>query len=302
MSTGAGEARIIEGGYRRYDGARSGVPGAIRSTTVNAIQRALGLRRAARHKILPILAALLAFVPAIVFAGLSALLPADTVVGDDLLPSYAEYYLFITAAILVFCAFVAPEVLCTDRRTGMLGLYLASPLTRNTYLLSKGLSVLLVLAIVTLGPPLFLLIAFVLVGTGPEGPIDVLTEGLQIVGAGVVVSCFFASLSLAVSSITDRKAAASASIVVILLLSSIVANVLVENADVTPYLLLADLFYLPFQTVFFIFGEADSSQGEGGAPLYDEITAPVAYAAIAAWTVLFSAIVVARYRRLQVTR
>ena len=32
--------------------------------------------------------------------------------------------------VLVFTAFVAPEILCTDRRSGMLGLYLASPLRR----------------------------------------------------------------------------------------------------------------------------------------------------------------------------
>ena len=41
-------------------------------------------------------------------------------------------------AVLVFVAFVAPEVLCPDRRTGMLGLYLASPLTRDTYLVGKA--------------------------------------------------------------------------------------------------------------------------------------------------------------------
>ena len=91
-----------------------------------------------RSKILPVLAALLAYVPAIVFVGLAALLPRTTFLENDLLPTYAEYYGFITSAIVVFVAFVAPEVLCTDRRTGMLGLYLASPLTRYTYLAGQG--------------------------------------------------------------------------------------------------------------------------------------------------------------------
>jgi ABC-2 type transport system permease protein len=296
----AGGARIFEGGYRRYDGERTGVPGAIRSTTINAMQRALGLRRSARHKILPVLAAVLAYVPAIVYAGVAALFPPNELLRNDFLPTYAEYYFFITAAIVVFCAFVAPEVLCTDRRTGMLGIYLASPLTRATYLVSKATSVLVVLAIVTLGPPLFLLIAYVLVGTGPDGPVEVAKLALQIVAAGLLISAFYTSLSLAVASITDRRAAASAAIVVILLLSSVVTGVLVEGADATPYLLLADLFFLPFQAVFFIFGEATSDAG--GEPLYDEITAPVTYAACALWILISTLVVAIRYDRLVVTR
>ena len=300
MSSAPGEARILEGGYRRYDGVRSGSKGAIRSTTINAMQRALGLRRSARYKILPVLAAILAYVPAIVYAGVAALFPPNELLQNDFLPTYADYYGFITAAIVLFCAFVAPEVLCTDRRTGMLGIYLASPLTRTTYLLSKAASVLVVLAIVTLGPPLFLLIAYVLVDTGPDGPVEVARLAGQIVLAGVLISAFYSSLSLAVSSVTDRKAAASASIVVILLLSSVVTSVLVEGADATPYLLLADLFFLPFQAVLFIFGEA--GPGETGEPLYSEITAPVVFAACLVWALVFSGIVAWRYHRLEVTR
>jgi ABC-2 type transport system permease protein len=300
VSTAPGDARIIEGGYRSYDGVRSGTRGAVRSTALNAMQRALGLRRAARHKILPVLAALLAYVPAIVYAGLAALLPAQEILRNELLPTYGQYYFFITAAIVLFCAFVAPEVLCTDRRTGMLGIYLASPLTRTTYLLSKAISVLAVLAIVTLGPPLFLLIAYVLVGTGPEGPVEVARLAVEIVAAGALIATFFGALSMAVSSITDRKAAASASIVVILLLSSVVVNVLVEQADATPYLLLGDLFFMPFQAVFFVFGEA--GPGDVGEPVYDELTGPVIYAACLAWTLLFTGIVAWRYNRLEVTR
>ena len=67
----------------------------------------------------------------------------------------------------------APEVLCPDRRTGMLGLYLASPLTRDTYLLAKAAAVAGAARLVTLGPPLLLLVAFILQGLGPDGPGDV---------------------------------------------------------------------------------------------------------------------------------
>ena len=75
---------------------------------------------------------------------------------------------------------------------------------------------------------------------------------------------------------------------------------LVEGADATPYLLLADLFFLPFQAVLFIFGEA--GPGETGEPLYSEITAPVVFAACLVWALVFSGIVAWRYHRLEVTR
>ena len=52
---------------------------------------------------------------------------------------------------------------------GMLGLYLASPLDRDTYLLAKAAAVGLVLSLVTLGPPLFMLIARTVAGVGPDG-------------------------------------------------------------------------------------------------------------------------------------
>lgn len=295
MTAPAG-ARIIEGGYRSFDGVRTGRRGAIRSVAVHTTQRALGLRRAGRYKILPVLAALLAYVPAIVYAGLAALLPPDTFLENDLLPTYAEYYFFITSAIVVFAAFVAPEVLCTDRRTGMLGLYLASPLTRYTYLASKAISVMGVLAIVTLGPPLFLLIAYVLIGTGPDGPADVGLFFVRIVAAGTLVSAFFGSMSMAVSSLTDRKAAASAAIVVMLLLSGVVTSSLVEGAEVSVRILLANLFVLPFEAVIRIFGESSEDL------FFQQLGTGEVIAATIAWCLLFAGIVVVRYRALEVTR
>lgn len=293
--TGTEAARLIEGGYRRYDGPRSGTPGAMRSVARHTAQRALGLRRSARYKLLPVLAATLAYVPAVVYAGLAAILP-DRLLVNDVLPTYAEYYFFITSAIVVFTAFVAPEVLCTDRRTGMLGLYLASPLTRATYLLSKAIAVMSVLALVTLGPPLFLLVAYVLEGAGPDGPVAVAVLTVRIVAAGTLLSLFFGSLSMAVSSVTDRKAAASATIVILLLLTGVVTESLVAQAGASASLLLANLLGLPFEAVLRVFGEATES------PDYGRLgTAPV-IAAVLAWSLVFASVVAVRYRSLQVTR
>ena len=113
----------------------------------------------------------------------------------------------------------------------MLGLYLASPLTRNSYLAAKALAVVALLALVTLGPPLLMLLAFTLIGQGPDGPAAVARLLGEVLLGGVVVALLHASLSLAASSTTTRKAAASAGVILILLASAAVSDALVNGAD-----------------------------------------------------------------------
>ena len=122
-------AQIVDRGFQRYDGPRAGVGQAVRSVAWQSIRSTLGLGRPARHKIFPVLAIAIAYIPAIAFVGLSV------IVGDILDPNeiadYASYYGFITAAILLFAGLVAPEVLVGDRRNGMLAMYLSTPLHRG---------------------------------------------------------------------------------------------------------------------------------------------------------------------------
>ncbi len=289
------DARILDRGYRAYDGPRLGVRGAVRSLTKHSVQRVLGFKRVAWAKVLPILTIFLAYVPAIVFVGASVLIDDLLVRAPDFIPSYGDYYGYISAAILVFAAFVAPELLCTDRRTGMLGLYLASPLTRNTYLLAKALAVLFVLLLVTLGPPLFMLVARTVAGTGPEGPDDVARLAAQIVLAGMVVGLLPSALSLAVSSTTTRKAAASAAVILVLLGSAAVASALVEGADAPGWLYVLNLFGLPFELVQRIYGQT----GEWSRL---DVSTGTLMAAYVGWTALFAVTVWLRYRRMTVTR
>ena len=137
--------------------------------------------------------------PAIVFVGIAAVLPR----GDELeLDSVANYYGFVTGALFLFAAFVAPEAVCTDRRSGMLGVYLASPLSRDTYLLSKFTAVAAVLSTMTLGPPLLMLIAYTLADAGPDGVDGWLTELGRVLASGLALAVFWAALSLASVSYT----------------------------------------------------------------------------------------------------
>jgi ABC-2 type transport system permease protein len=214
----SGDAQILDRGYRKYDGPRTGVRGAVRAVVAHSVQRALGMRRTIWAKILPVATIGFAYLPAIVFVGVLALFPrSDT--ADLLLPTYGDYYGFIISAIMVFVALVAPEVLCTDRRTGMLGVYLAAPLDRDSYLFAKALSIAAVLSIVCLGPPLLMLIANVLQSTGPEGFGDIVTTFVRVLATGVVETLLFTGITMGVTSLTDRKAIAAASIILLFLVS-----------------------------------------------------------------------------------
>lgn len=291
----AEQAQILERGYRPYEGRRGGVAEAVRTTAKHGIQRSLGIKRTVWQKILPVVSIALAYVPAIVFVGLVALSERFRI-RNDIGPTYAQYYQFVTAAILVFTAFVAPEVLCTDRRSGMLGLYMASPLNRNTYLLAKTASVMFILSLVTTGPVLLVLIGKTILGAGPDG-VDgwFLTFG-RILVAGLAVSALHASLSLAVSSLTSRRAVASAAIVIILVASQASVVALVENGY-SPNARAFDLFSLPFQFVYRIYGERWTDAGRA-----DQVSTGVLLLANIGWTALFSCIVWWRYRKLTVTR
>jgi ABC-type transport system involved in multi-copper enzyme maturation permease subunit len=271
------------------------------SLVKHTVQRVLGLKRSFWNKILPGLTIFLAYVPAIVFVGIATFLKSRLVTRgvdmNNVIPTYGDYYGFIWAAIAVFVAFVAPEALCTDRRTGMLGLYLASPLRRDTYLASKAAAIGFVLSIVTLGPPLFMLIARVIAGVGPNGFTGVARVLGKVVISGIIVAALPASLSLAVSSTTSRRAAASAAIVLISLGSIAVSESLIA-AGASANVFVLNLVFLPLELVHRIYGRSPGETPGPGASVPTS-TLVIAYLLL---TFGFAAFVRYRYQRIQVTR
>lgn len=222
-----GDAQILDRGYRRYEGERTSTAGAVGALVRHSVQRALGMRRSFWAKLLPIAGLAIAYVPAIVFVGIVALV--DTTGMRDVrnpLPTYGEYYSFIIAAIMVFVALVAPEVLCTDRRSGMLGVYLSSPLDRDTYLVAKALAIAGVLSTVCLGPPLLMLVANVLQSQAPGDAGDITITLLRVLGTGVAVTLLYTGITMGIASLTDRKAIASAGIILLFLVTLAVTGTL----------------------------------------------------------------------------
>lgn len=287
------DARLYDLGYRSYDGPRERPARAILTLAEFTARRVLGLGRGGRHKVLPAITLVIAFLPAL-FSVAFAVFVSD-VVAEDLV-SYGDYMFFIGSALALFAALVAPEALCPDRRTGMLGLYLAGPLDRTRYLVAKGAGVLGVMLLITLGPLLFMLLAFVLAGLGPSASE---TPGLllRIFTAGVTTALLYAAMSMAVSSFTTRRAAAAVGVVLLLFVPASVVRAAIESAGAPDELDLLSFPFVASNLAYRIFGEMPEDS-EPVAELSTWIVAGGVGAAILAGALICWL----RYRRLEAFR
>jgi ABC-2 type transport system permease protein len=315
------ETRILDRGYRHFEGTRGGVWAAVRSVVRNTTERALGIHRKFRYKVMPLLTIIISYVPHVVYVGIVVLtnqldertatvqvggappgmLPANAgrQVANMLIKDYPDTYLNIVAAVALFAAFVGPEVLCTDRRTGMLGLYLSSPLNRWSYLLAKGIAIGRVMLLVTLGPPVLLLIGYSTQGYGPSGVVEWVTTAARVVAAGVGISLFYTMIACALSSITARRAAASAAFVILVIGSGVVVTVLISATQGSNILAAFNLVSLPVEYAYRVFGQPSTIAYYPGMPPVDT---NLVYFSFVGWITLSALVIWDRYRRVEVTR
>ena len=275
------QARIFETGYRPYHGTRLGVSHSVWALARHTAERIMGLKRPARYKILPFASVIIAYLPAVAFIGIVALIPNGRIRLSGFIPGPGRYYGFITAAIILFTILAAPEALCPDKRSRFLGVYLSSPLNRSTYLLAKAIAVVGVLLLVTLGPPLFLLIGLALENDGPRGFGAYMGTLGQILAAGVSLSLMFGAVSLAIPSLTDRRAFASAGSLLLILGSGALTGVIVFGLGGPKDLLALGLDRLPFELALRIFTLHGLPTAAGGG-LARASSAPLSTAVVVA--------------------
>ena len=119
---------LFDLGYQHYDGPREGRMRARKAVFFDGFRTTLGLGRGAGAKVLPMLLFGAAMAPAVILALIASL-------TDGLLevPGHPLYYEIVSTVLLIFAAIIAPELLCPDRRNGVISLYLVRPLSITDY-------------------------------------------------------------------------------------------------------------------------------------------------------------------------
>jgi len=281
------DAQILDRGYRRFEGERSGVGGAMRSVAWHTVRSILGLGRKARYKVFPIIVLVVAFVPAVAFLAISVLL-GD--LGDELRPEYWEFFGFAFAATIVFVALVAPEAIVRDQRDGMFALYLSTPLSRWSYVASKVIAVLGTMSLVVLGPPVLWLLGYTFQSQGPEGLFEWFGVMGRLLLAGLIICIVYTAVSLGVSCLTNRRAFASIAVVFVMLGASIVTNVLVDVAELAENWRVLDPLGVALEVAPRLFGDRSTE--------YATVSTWLVAAGCAGWTAFGTGLLVFRYRRL----
>ena len=201
MSTSEGQ--VFDLGYLNYDGPREGRDRARKALFVNGIRTCFGLGRGAMAKVLPILFFLAVMAPAAVFSIMAGLFGEMLVDLVDL-PGHADYYEVVSVLLFIFAAIIAPELLCTDRRSGVINLYLVRPLTSNDYILGRWSAFFLVSVVFIYSGQVLLLLGLTL---GASEPLEYLKENWldipRFLGAGLAIAVITTTIPLAAASL-DR--------------------------------------------------------------------------------------------------
>lgn len=216
-------ARIHDLGYRGYDGERLSDGAVARSLYVLGLRHAFGLGRSMRSRLLPLGLLAVSVLPALVMVAITVFVKLDR------LPmSYDRYADTMQTITAIFVAAQAPVLFSRDLRFRTLPLYLARPMRRSTYVLTRLASLLTaILIVVTL--PVVVLWLGALLGRLPWQ--DQTREMLKTLPLLVILAALLAVIGGLLSSLTTRRGIAVVAIVATLFVSSGVANAIAAIAQ-----------------------------------------------------------------------
>ena len=232
MSSAPGSlGAVYDRGYRPYDGPLGSRRAAALALYRTSIRRALGLRRSWRQKVLPWTLLAIVTIPAIVNVGVGYLTRDTPAEGFEFI-TYREY-VGVSAALLLFVAVTAPDVVCPDRRHRVLPLIFARPLVGREYVLAKVGAIATILFGFSFLPQVVLFVGQMLVS---DAAFDYLRENAEVIwqvpAAVVLLALYYAAIGVALASLTSRRIVAGVAILGLALVPSMVtAAILASDAD-----------------------------------------------------------------------
>ena len=230
-----GEGEVFDLGYQRFEGDREGLVLAMRAIWRDSVRASLGLGRSLTSKLLPFGLILLALAPAlitIVVFGFIASFGGDFSADD--LDDFTNrgYYEWAQIPLLLFAGMLGPEMLCPDRRSGVLVLYFVRPLTPMNYVAARWLGFLSVMIVIVLVPQVLVFLTRLVVA---DNPWDWFSDHLDVMPraavSGFVLASLMGTVALAVSSFTDRRAYAAAAILGFFFLTAAVGAIMADVLD-----------------------------------------------------------------------
>jgi ABC-2 type transport system permease protein len=296
---GGAQGTVFDIGYQRYDGPREGRRRARIAVFKDGIRTALGLGRGGRAKVLPwgFIALLvgIGFIMALVAGAALALGGPEAV---EQLPSHSDFYGIASIFFFVFAAVVAPELLCPDRRDGVINLYLVRPLTGTDYIVSRWMAFLVIALVVAWLPQFVLLIGLVMGNPDPSGYLRENWLNIpRILASGAAIAAYMTTLSMFVAGFTTRRAYASVFMVGLFVITTPFTTGLAMEIGGTAgqWISMFNLSNIPVHVNDWIFGEAS---GVTAAAPAGELGPRILVAWYALWVTAPAVVLWARYRRL----
>jgi ABC-2 type transport system permease protein len=223
---------VYDRGYRPYDGPRGGPAAGRWALWRLTLRRAVGLRRSWRQKVLPWTLLGLATIPAAVDLGVRYATRNTPLAEIDFEFLTFRDYVGVSTMLLLFVAVSAPDVVCPDRHDRVLPLIFARPLTGDDYVLAKVGGIFTLVFGFAFLPQVLLYVGQMLVAE--EGVLTYVGDHLDVLWqvpiAVAGLALFYAVVSVAVASLTDRRIVGGLAFLGVLIIPSIVAGTLVDAA------------------------------------------------------------------------
>ena len=292
---------VFDIGYQRYTGQSEGRTRARPAVFKDGIRIALGFGRGGRAKVLPwFFMGVLTFIALVmaIVAGAANLLGGEGTAERANLPTHSDYTGIASMIVFVFAAVVGPELLCRDRRDGVISLYLVRPLTGSDYVAARWAAFLTVMC-VAIWIPQFIL--FFGLSMGAPQPVQYISNHWlnipNFIGAGFAMAVYATTLALLTASFTTRRAYASVFLVGLFVITAPFTIGLAQEVGgvAGQWISMFNLTNIPVHVNDIIFGEISEMTEDAPAT---KLAAWIRVLWWLGWTVVPGAILWARYRRL----